>query len=406
MSSSSGAGIKTTGHDVARRANARSSYNINNITGIYIGEVIKNSDVQSNGRCTVHIPELGSGSTERVCLLSTPFGGNSEIKLSSDDEKSYEGSPKSYGMWTQPPAIGTNVIVLFTATLEQGIIVGTLYPRDRNATLQKPSSLVYDKELDTTLLGPSAEKNPNDTNDRDTRPQNVESKAQLIESGLLGDFVRGHSMSSSRRESPSNVMGLTTPGGHTLTMDDGAEDGNSNNIRIKSNGGSQILINDTDGFIFVSNAKGTAWVEIDQDGRIDMYSEAGVSVATDGDYNIHAKGNINMQAEQGINLKSSGGEGLKLESSVGSIDMHSSININATADVSMNLKASSNYILKATRVDINGPAPAEAQKAAVQSQTTNKNVLTSIGSRVPEKHPWLGISSIQETFNVGKGNTG
>ena len=33
------------------------------------------------------------------------------------------------------------------------------------------------------------------------------------------------------------------------------------------------------------------------------------------------------------------------------------------------------------------------------------NVKTSIASRVPEKHPWLGVEGTQETFTSGKGNT-
>lgn len=407
MSATSGSGIKTTGFNVARRADAGAAHNVNNLTGVYVGVVVNNSDSQHNGRCTVRIPDLGAGETERICLLSTPFGGNTDIPSSGDDVTSYEGSPRTYGMWPQPPEPGTNVVVAFTGSSEQGIIMSSMLPRDRNATMGgNASSQVYDPDTGETTLAPSAEKNPNDSNDADTRPMNPEGQAHLLESGLAGDFNRGHSMSSARRESPSKVAGFTTLGGHGITMDDGAAGGSSKNIRIKTASGAQVLLDDSNGMIFITNQSGSAWVEIDAAGRIDMYSSAGVSVATDGDYNVHAKGSINMQAEQGVNIKSSGGSGVKIESSVGSIDMSSAIDINATAEANMNLKVTANYILKAARVDINGPEPKTAEKAVVQSQTTNSSVLTSIAGRVPEHHPWLGMSSIQESFTTGQGNTG
>lgn len=404
---SGGAGIRTTGINVPKRAQPSQGLNTNNLYGVYVAEVINDSDAQRNGRVTVRISDLDTDHADRIVMLSTPFGGNTDIPTSVDDEKSYSGSPKTYGMWPQPPAPGTNVLVAFSPSVEQGIIIGAMPPRDRNHTMGgNASSDVYDPDTGKTTLAPSAEKNPNDTNDSVTRPMNQEGQAHLLESGLAGDFVRGHSMSSARRESPSNVFGMTTKAGHTISMDDGAEGGKSNNIRIKTRGGATILMDDTHGFIFITNKGGSAHVEIDASGRIDMFSEAGISVATNGDYNVHAKGSINMQAEQGFNIKSSGGSGVKVESSVGSIDLYSAIDVNTTAEANMNLKATGNYILKATRVDINGPVPKTAEKAVVQSQTVNNSVLTSIAGRVPEHHPWLGMSSLQESFETGEGNTG
>jgi hypothetical protein len=401
------ANIPTVGPNIARRAHPSSGLNTNNLYGVYVAEVVSDEDSQRNGRVTIRISDLDTDQADRIALLSTSFGGNTDIPSSVDDETSYEGSPKTYGMWPQPPAPGTNVLVAFSPSIEQGIIIGAMPPRDRNATMGgNASGDVYDPDTGETTLAPSAEKNPNDTNDAITRPMNPEAQAHLLESGLAGDFVRGHSMSSARRESPSNVFGMTTKAGHTISMDDGAEGGNSNNIRIKTRGGSTILMDDTSGFIFITNKGGSAYVEIDAAGRVDIFSEAGMSVATNGDYNVHAKGSINMQAEQGFNIKSSGGSGVKIESSVGSIDLYSAIDVNTTADANMNLKATGNYILKAARVDINGPAPKTAEKAVVQSQTVNNSVLTSIAGRVPEHHPWLGMSSIQESFTTGEGNTG
>lgn len=404
--------IKTPGLNVAKRGKQTSDYNVNNLTGMYIGVVVDNKDSLHTGRVTVKISDFSSADANRICLLSTPFGGQTDILNDSDDEKSYGsdndsegGSAKSYGMWPQPPAVGTNVIVMFTGSLEQGIVIGSLIAKDRNAMMGgNASSVVYDG--DERTLAPSAEKNTRDVNDPDTRPANPAAYAALLQQGTALDYVRGHSMSSARRESPSEVFGITTRRGHTISLDDGhQESGNSNNIRIKTRGGAQILIDDSNGFIHINNQSGTGWIEIDAEGRMDFYSQGGISIHTEGDYNVHAKGNINFQAEQGFNIKSSGSEGIKMESSVGSIDMYSELNTNLQSNTNFNIAVSANYKLTAARVDMNGPAADPATKAAIQSQTSNKSVLTSIASRVPEKHPWLGMSSIQESFVTGKGNT-
>lgn len=405
--------IRTSGLSVAKRGNQTNDYNINNLSGMYIGVVVDNTDSLNTGRITVKLSDFSSADANRICLLSTPFGGQTDILNDSDDETAYGsendsdgGSAKSYGMWPQPPAVGTNVVVLFTGSIEQGVVVGSLIAKDRNYMMGgNASSMVYENESNAKLM-PSAEKNTSDTNDPDSRPVDLEAAANLLQRGTAIDYVRGHSMSSARRESPSEVFGITTRRGHTISLDDGhQESGDSNNIRIKTRAGAQILIDDSNGFIHINNQNGSAWIEIDAEGRMDFFSQGGVSIHTEGDYNVHAKGSINMQAEQGVNIKSSGSEGIKVEASVGSIDVYSEINTNLQSNTNFNILATANYKLKATRVDINGPIPDSATKASIQSQTSNSSVLTSIAGRVPERQPWLGNSSIQESFVTGKGNT-
>jgi len=409
----SGSSIKTQGYNVAGRGKQDSKYNINDLSGMYIGQVIKNNDSLHTGRVTVRISDFSGKATERICLLCTPFGGHTDVVASSEDEKKFgeeegqtgNGSPKSYGMWSQPPAINTNVVVLFTAGMEQGVYIGSLISKDRNAMMGgNASSQAYKEEK--TILSPSSEKNPYDRNDNDTRPSDNEAMDVLTEKGTDEDYVRGHSMSSARRETPSLVFGMTTREGHVISLDDGQEDGPSRNIRIKTKQGAQILLDDTHGFINIINQNGSSWIEIDSEGRIDMYSKAGVSISTEGDYNVHAKGHINMQADQGVNIKSTGNEGIKIQSSASSIDIHSALAIRSETS-QYEINASSGYI-KATggRIDLNGPPASSASKPEVQAQTVNSNITSSIASRVPEHQPWLGNSSVQESFTTGKGNTG
>ena len=386
--------------------NRDEKFGINNITGIYTGTVVDNTDSLYTGRINVRIPEFGSPVDEpdqgTICLLATPYGGITPIKDSSQKITEYYDSPRSYGMWPQPPEVGTQVVVAFTASMEQGILIGSLIAKDRNHMMGgNASSLSYIG--DTQAVSPASEKNPYDTVDPDTRPADKIAALNLVEQGLAEDLLRGHSQSSARRETPSKVFGITTLGGHTFTLDDGDKEGISKNIRIKTRGGAQVLMDDTTGTVFINNHAANAYIEMDKDGRIDIYSQKEISVHTEGDYNIHAGGHINMQADLGINLKSTG-TGIKLHSTVGDIDIHSESALNFQADTNGNLLVAGNWTQQAGRIDMNGPAPRSATDPVKKELSENKGVTESIASRVPEHHPWKGATGQYEKFTTGEGN--
>ena len=70
-----------------------------------------------------------------LSVLSIPMGGHTKIKESGDDETKEAQAPISYGFWPQPPEIGTNVLVAYTSSIEQGIVVGSLIAKDRNSMM-------------------------------------------------------------------------------------------------------------------------------------------------------------------------------------------------------------------------------------------------------------------------------
>lgn len=397
--------VKNNNSGQPRGNNPNATPGINNLNGAYIGVVTKNTDSLFTGRVSVSISDFGTtpgSDNDIICLLSTPFGGIAGIQSSTQSEKDAAGSPRSFGMWPQPPGIGTSVVVLFTASQEQGVVVGSLITKDKNYMLGGNASSVayYD---DKTVVSPSTEKNPHDVNDPDTRPSDTESLAILTKQGLLFDYLRGHSQSSARRESPSAVFGITTLGGHVLTLDDGNASGESKNIRIKTKGGAQILIDDTTGTVLINNQRSNAYIEMDINGKIDMYSESDISVHSEGDYNVHAKGSINMQADIGINLKSTG-TGIKLHSTVGNIDIHTATNLNLQADANGNLLVAGNWTEKAGRIDMNGPVPNGAEDPSINELVENTGITSSVASRVPEHHPWKGATGKAERIQTGEGN--
>jgi hypothetical protein len=95
-------------------------------------------------------------------------------------------------------------------------------------------------------------------------------------------------------------------GGHTFVMDDGSVLGVDQLIRLRTAGGHQILMNDTEETIYISHAKGNSWVELTADGSINIYSKSGFNLRSEGNVNIHSDQNINMNAQGNINMRTRG----------------------------------------------------------------------------------------------------
>jgi len=361
--------------------------------GQYVGIVTDTTDSMFTGRVSVRFGEFGSligSEVDHMCLLCTPYGGYTSIDAGTvtDDEKAYgedgtseSGTPKSYGMWPQPPTVGTSVLVAFVELIDQGIIVGSLISRNRNHMMGgRASAESHDGDIQ-----PVGEKNPTDTGDEVKKPVDPIAKAWLKEQGLQDDYARGHSLSSARRESPSHVFGLTTLNGHVFTMDDGDENGDSKNIRLRTRQGAQILLDDTNKFVYITNHNGTAWIEMDEAGNIDVYSKKSVNIHSEEDLNFHADGNINMEAKKKINMKSG-----------------TDVIVQALNDI--HNKAGGNRVTTTSgKVYMNSSVSALAP--TVNKLTQNETVKESVSARVPEHHPWKGASKIQETIKPAKGKT-
>jgi hypothetical protein len=174
----------------------------------------------------------------------------------------------------------------------------------------------------------------------------------LDNQGLIADETRGLTTSSARREVPSSVFGINTPGpidkvftqnqpvasartgGTSFVMDDGddkfirkakAKDGpmeyvdietsedviegekntpHNELFRIRTRTGHQILLHNSEDLVYIANANGTAWIEMTANGKIDFYAEDSVSVHSKGDFNFKTDRDFNLEAGRDINLKS------------------------------------------------------------------------------------------------------
>jgi len=288
------------------------------------------------------------GQTVQVQYLS-PFYGVTSVNYEGTNSANFNDVQKSYGMWAVPPDIGTTVLVIFIdGDMNQGFWIGCVQDRFQNymvpgiaASKNVEMTPEQQQKYGTTYL-PVGEFN------KSTRTLSIPKPDQfgkpvhpfadrLLAQGLLLDTVRGVTSSSARREVPSMVFGISTPGpidgsqgakkatigydskilapvsrlgGSTFVMDDGDKDGLNELVRIRTRTGHQILLHNSSDLIYIGNASGNAWIELTSNGKIDMYAADSVSIHTQADFNFKADRDVNIEAGRNINM--SAGSGIEM----------------------------------------------------------------------------------------------
>ena len=339
---------------------------------LYIATVKATADNERMGRIRVFVNAFDGDQNNPDTWITvrylTPFYGVTPSEFATPGTTDWSKSQKSYGMWMPPPDIGTKCAVMFEeGDLSRGYVIG--YPIDlymNNMIPGNPSSRLksidensddYDPELLQQKIAntPVTEYNKaNEVTTPDTTRKPVHPFVDtLISQGLANDNIRGNTSSSARRESPSQVFGISTPGpidftgqiskdpkvgnfhgviqdkdgrvikransrqgGHTFVMDDGTPQQNINNeivgsknnelIRLRTRTGHQLLMHDTEGVIYIGSASGNTWMEFTRDGKIDVFAEDSVSVHTKQDFNFRADRDVNIEAGRNINMKAQG----------------------------------------------------------------------------------------------------
>jgi uncharacterized protein (DUF2345 family) len=74
-------------------------------------------------------------------------------------------------------------------------------------------------------------------------------------------------------------------------------------MRFRTRTGHQILMHNSEDLIYIGNARGTTWIEMTSDGKIDIHAQDSVSIMTENDLNITAERDINMEAGRNVNIK-------------------------------------------------------------------------------------------------------
>ena len=334
-----------------------------------IGIVKHNIDNKRSGIIQVYLKRLDGGDENNPdnwtsARYLSPFFGTTPNTSSSDDLGTFKGNPHSYGMWFTPPDLNTEVVcVCINGNINETYYIGSIpqigLMHMVPAIGSNESVIPNDGEAQSfggaTRLPVGEINNANKSQDdnplliNQPRPVHSYQAAILNKQGLIRDPDRGTISSSSVRESPSKVFGISTPGraiyeggyggkgqksigeavkdnsipdknfkvvgrlgGHTLVMDDGDIDGKDQLFRLRTATGHMIMMNDTIQTLFIIHANGQSYIELGKEGTIDMYSTNSVNIRTQGDLNLHADNNININAGKDLNISA---ENIKIESS-------------------------------------------------------------------------------------------
>lgn len=426
--------------------------------GPFTGVVMSTVDPTRAGRLRVFIEAFADGGPEAmqdeskwttVSYMPAFFGStpvNTDTGVNNEIGK-YPGNANTYGMWFTPPDIGVTVICIFAnGDRSQGYYIGVI-PEDglghqvpagaaastsfEFANKNQEEYFAGATRLPVTEININNEAIYNDPRFYDsTKPVHSYVAQGLFQQGLINDIERGTITSSSQRETPSSVFGISTPGlpifqggmkpndirqklnegsikpedarvigrvgGHSVIMDDGNLEGDNTMIRLRTTKGHQITMSDTGNFFYIIHANGQTWLEFGVEGTVDVFSTNSINLRTNGDINLHADRDINMYA--GRNLKMKSKEAMEIES-VTSITMSAQTDITVYSKATVGVKADGtlaldskggswgggqSLVFKGGTIDLNGPAPVAvaAPNPIVKTKLDDTKFSTSKGWQV------------------------
>jgi hypothetical protein len=358
--------------------------------GIYMARVISHLDSTFMGSLEVQLLKdqgntAGLDAETKIVKYASPFFGYTPFEFMGKNDGTsstidgFNDTQKSYGMWMVPPDIGVNVLCLFLNDDDsQGYwfaCVPGRYTNNMVPAIAGSKEVLLDAtdkaRYNTKQPLPVAEINKRINGEKqEINPEKIKKVVhpiadRFLEQGLLEDDVRGTSTSSPRREVPSAVFGISTPGpvdrrtnakkakigksdsmtepvpvsrlgGTQFVMDDGddryhratsAADGPVKYIdlleskdpfkpeipyneyfRVRTRTGHQLLMHNSEDLIYIGNARGTSWIEMTSNGKIDIYAEDSISIHSKNDFNFRADRDINFEAGRNMNFRTESGK--------------------------------------------------------------------------------------------------
>jgi hypothetical protein len=352
------------------RANQQESAEGSLGTAPYLAKIVSLLDPQYQGGFEVTLirnsgSEVADETQTYVVRYASPFYGTTAYEFMGKNN-TFDDTQKSYGFWAMPPDVGvTGLVIFIEGNAAQGYWIACIPDKFANHMIPaiggtKVYETAQDYEQGEHPL-PVAEHNrkANELDkalEIDKIPRAVHPVAETFKrQGLIRDEFRGTSTSSGRRDIPNLVFGMSSPGpldrngkrsftgvkqaqalipvsrlgGTVFVMDDGDDryfrdkpaseeppiytkgDGDKNipyneHFRIRTRTGHQILLHNSEDLIYIGNARGTAWIEISSDGKIDIFATDSISMRTKADFNFYADRDINFEAGRNVNTKVGG----------------------------------------------------------------------------------------------------
>jgi hypothetical protein len=163
--------------------------------------------------------------------------------------------------------------------------------------------------------------------------------------------------------------------------------------RLRSSSGHQIMMNDTKGFIHIINAAGTAWVELDSTGGVNVYSAGTFNVSANAGINLDSKGPVKIHGKT-VDIKSDGP--LNMEGK--DVNIKASGTAKLSSGKELNLKGSKALLTGDNCVAINGAQHVDIGGGCVQLGANATKAQAAGGATAPQggpsKEPWPGHRGI------------
>jgi hypothetical protein len=441
--------------------------------GIYVGEIKQIITGSRDGAVRVYIPVFGGDPDDANGWLqvtyASPFLGSTTGPNNTLQSNTYEVAQQSYGFFMTPPDVGNLVLCCFPPgrgsvgiwfACVSNNMSKYMIPASAPSTSWEnidPFSLQQGSGAQLQGIVPGIPYPVGDFNDKNPttakadwiknlRPINTLAAAQLIGVGLDKDITRGAITSSVQRDPINSVFGFNTPGrpapaqdtknipdlnqkinagtfvqptvtaripGHSLVMDDGDIYGKNNLVRLKTAAGHQIMMNDSEGFIYISNATGTAWVELTKQGDVLIYNSRDLSIRSQGNIQLHSDRDVMINATRSLKMRGGsvtvegtsatnivGKQNLSLFGGQASLKGRSKVAINSGG--SMALTATGAMQLKGSTIGLNSGGGGELPSPQPIASFLNPDAiyadnqwvvrtdsLSSICYRVPTHEPYI-----------------
>lgn len=283
------------------------------------GIVMDTSDPDQMGRVKIWVPAI-DGEYYDVpslpwCEYASPFAGFVS-NFPAGREGLQSRGPVAYGFWSIPK-IGSQALVFFlNGDANRRFYFGSYYGLHGNRSLPDGRNLNRIKTppeggrfTDTFQpLRPELDNLVQQFIGNLSAPQAISRGAyerQVAQDLTEKDGKDGYSLNvADDTDFDNQCFSWTTPGHHAILLSDHPD---WCRVRVKTCAGNQVILDDTNERIYISTARGGAWLEFDEDGHIHFFANESFSVQAGKDINLTAGRNINIEAGTNINIKAVGG---------------------------------------------------------------------------------------------------
>ncbi len=427
-------------------------------TFLTTGTVVDTNDPQQNGRLRIMCPAMGDTPDKKVetipwALYVSPLAGSTHVgPRGPDDDPTKNGTagPVAYGMWNIPKVGALAIVACIDGDPNYRIWLGCLphqwlshtMPHGRYtyqktdgpdgplSSAESPIQPLYDNQTQA-FTSPSTNVEPRKSFEFATRAMDQQVSgidSEVIDKVLsnMGDDLEANFTEADGREGSSTqgyqrsriqpnlnisdtgginydpqVYAWTTPGFHSISMGDAAT---SCRMRFRTSSGNQIILDDTNERIYISTAQGKNWIEMDQNGNIDIYSDRRISIHAALDINFETEGAFRVKANKGIHLSTN--EDFRIFSKKDihhkseNIFLEAINNINELAQENVliqsvnsdtRIKAGGDVLVTGSSIHLNGP----------DAGLANPSKEAFLTNRVPQHEPWGRVMYLNTDKDTG-----